>query len=135
MYIQSIDDMLTYGEGIGRSLKGGEVIELQGDIGAGKTTFVRGLARGLDVDEDIASPTFTISRAYSARDGLTLMHYDFYRLHEAGIMAEDIHEAVHDPTIITVVEWGGTVEEVLPVDRMRLQIIATGENEREVTKL
>ena len=125
--------MQQLGQTIGRSLKGGEVIELIGDIGAGKTTLTKGIAEGLDITEPVQSPTFTISRVYQSPGGLTLAHYDFYRLGEAGIMAEEIREATMQPQTVTVVEWAGAVEQVLPADRLTAEIIAIDEQSRRVT--
>ena len=110
--------MKALGRAIGQALAGGEVIELIGDVGAGKTTLTKGLAEGLAITEPIQSPTFTISRVYDARDGLRLCHYDFYRLGEAGIMGDEISEIMQDGSTITVIEWAGAVNEVLPSDRI-----------------
>ena len=126
-------EMRELGQDIGQQLDGGEVIELVGDVGAGKTTLTKGLAEGLAISEPVQSPTFTISRVYAARDGLHLHHYDFYRLGEAGIMAEDVNEVMHDPAAVTVIEWSGAVSDVLPTDRLQISIQATDENERNVT--
>ncbi len=125
--------MKVYGEKLGRLLKGGEVIELVGDVGAGKTTLVKGLARGLGVDEDVQSPSFTISRVYDGRDGLRLTHYDFYRLTDAGIMAQELAEAVTDPKGIVVIEWAGVVEGVLPASHLTIHITSPSDTTREVT--
>lgn len=125
--------MQRLGRVIGRSLKGGEVIELVGDIGAGKTTLTKGVAKGLDITEPVQSPTFTISRVYQSPGGLTLAHYDFYRLGEAGIMAEEIHEVTMQQQTVTVVEWAGAVEQVLPADRLTARILAIDEQSRRVT--
>ena len=125
--------MKEFGRTIGAALRGGEVLELIGDVGAGKTTLTKGLAEGLAISEPVQSPTFTISRVYAARDGLHLHHYDFYRLGEAGIMAEDVNEVMHDPAAVTVIEWSGAVSDVLPADRLQISIQATDENERNVT--
>ena len=125
--------MKEFGRTIGAALRGGEVLELIGDVGAGKTTLTKGLAEGLAISEPVQSPTFTISRVYAARDGLHLHHYDFYRLGEAGIMAEDVNEVMHDPVAVTVIEWSGAVSDVLPADRLQISIQATDENERNVT--
>lgn len=125
--------MREFGEQLGKRLAGGEMIELVGDVGAGKTTFVKGLAQGLDIDEDVQSPTFTISRVYPARNNLQLSHYDFYRLSEPGILAGELAEVVADPQMITVVEWGEIVSGVLPDDRLTLAISPTSETERRVT--
>lgn len=131
--IQGEADMRAFGAQMGSLLGGGETIELVGDVGAGKTTFVKGLAQGLGIDEDIQSPSFTISRVYDARDGLILAHYDFYRLGEAGILSEDVHESIADPLTVTVIEWAGIVNEVLPQDRIRIEIETTSDTGRELT--
>ena len=113
--------------------RGGEVFELVGDVGAGKTTFVKAFAKGLAIDEDIQSPSFTISREYKTPSGLRLVHYDFYRLDEAGITGLDFAEDVTAADTITMVEWADTVKGVLPenVSRIRLQYVAD-ENMRAV---
>jgi len=121
------------GEKIGRLLSGGETIELSGDVGAGKTTFVKGLALGLDIDEDVQSPSFTISRVYDARDDLQLAHYDFYRLNDAGIMANELTETTMDPQAVTVIEWADIVEGVLPVHRLSIAFAAPTEQSRILT--
>ena len=77
--INSTDGMIKLGYEIGASLLGGEVLELVGDVGAGKTTFTKGLAKGIGVLETVQSPSFTISRVYEG-EKLQLKHYDFYRL-------------------------------------------------------
>ena len=129
--ITSITAMQQLGQTIGRSLRGGEVIELIGDIGAGKTTLTKGVAEGLDITEPVQSPTFTISRVYQSPGGLTLAHYDFYRLGEAGIMGNEISEAVDNDSVV-VVEWAGAVDGDLPEDRLVVKITATSEEERLV---
>lgn len=119
-------------EKLGHLLKGGEVLELVGDVGAGKTTFVKGLALGLAIDEDVQSPSFTISRVYDARDHLQLAHYDFYRLNDAGIMANELHETTQDPQSITVIEWADIVEGVLPKRRLRIAFTSPSETSRSL---
>lgn len=130
--IDSEEVMKKIAWNFGRKVRGGESLELVGDVGAGKTTFTKGLAEGMGIFEAIQSPTFTISRTYEARDGLELRHYDFYRLEQAGIMANELAEAVADPRTVTVVEWGGVAESALPADRLRLEITAVSESGREV---
>jgi tRNA threonylcarbamoyladenosine biosynthesis protein TsaE len=129
--INSEIEMKQLGEEIGHSLKGGEVLELIGDVGAGKTTFTKGLAKGLGVAETVQSPSFTISRMYEAGD-LTLSHYDFYRLNDAGIMAMEIASAVEDAHNITVVEWAESVAEILPESRIKIRILPQSETVRKV---
>lgn len=113
----SLEEMNRFASELGRRCEGGEVLELVGDVGTGKTTFTKGFATGLGVTDDVQSPSFTISRFYAARDGLELHHYDLYRLVEPGIAQYDIAESVGDPKAVTVIEWGETVHGVLPANR------------------
>ena len=106
--------MTALGQRLGGRFRGGELIELIGDVGAGKTTLVKGMGAGLAVDDDVQSPSFTISRVYPARDGLALHHYDFYRLQDAGVMRYELTESIQDPQVVTVIEWADTVQDVLP---------------------
>ena len=131
--VQSDQETKDLAEKIGSHLKGGEVFELVGDVGAGKTTFVKGLARGLVVEDDIQSPSFTISRQYEARDGLQLVHYDFYRLTDPGILANEVAEMTQDATTITVIEWADIVEGVLPANRLTINFESPSETVRSIT--
>ena len=125
--------MQAFGERVGAAVRGGDVIELVGDVGAGKTTFVRGLARGMGVDETVQSPSFTISRVYDETPGgLRLAHYDFYRLQDAGIMADELQETTSDSSVVTVIEWADIVAGVLPEDRLTLTIVPPTETTRQV---
>lgn len=123
--------MKQLGEAIGRSVSGSEVLELVGDIGAGKTTLTKGIAQALGINEPVQSPTFTISRVYDSPKGLRLAHYDFYRLGEAGIMGDEIREAADDDSVV-VVEWAGAVDDDLPKDRLVVKITTISEEERLV---
>jgi tRNA threonylcarbamoyladenosine biosynthesis protein TsaE len=107
----------SIGKAIAESLQGGEIIELSSDLGGGKTTLTRGIARGLGVLENITSPTFVVSKVYKG-DSLELHHYDFYRLNEIGIMSEEIKEVLENTKNITVIEWAGDLHESLPQERI-----------------
>lgn len=124
--------MRILGRQLARLLKGGECLELIGDVGAGKTTLVKGIANGLGIDEAVQSPSFTISRVYTA-DSLSLHHYDFYRLPDAGILEYEFAESVSDPTVITIVEWADIVHDILPKARIRITIVPFAETSRRVT--
>jgi tRNA threonylcarbamoyladenosine biosynthesis protein TsaE len=130
--VHSENDMKAFGEKLGAFLTGGEMIELVGDVGAGKTTLAKGIGQGLGVDEDIQSPTFTISRLYVGRDELHLAHYDFYRLQDAGIMADELQETARDPQTVTVIEWAEIVGGVLPTDRLTVRITSPDEHSRRI---
>lgn len=119
---------------MGSQLRGGEIIELRSDLGGGKTTFVRGLVRGAGSQDHVVSPTFTLNRIYRAKN-LSIYHYDFYRLDDAGILADQLAEAVNDDQSVVIVEWAGIVENVLPPDRLsiELQPTANDPDERQIT--
>jgi len=129
--VKNENETKSFGQAIGLALVGGEVIELVGDVGTGKTTLVKGIAVGLGIDEYVQSPSFTINRVYKGRDDLTLSHYDFYRLDDAGIMANELGEEIGKPGIITIIEWGGVVEGVLPTDRLTILITSPSEFARK----
>lgn len=129
--INSTEEMIEFGKEIGSNLEGGSVLELIGDVGAGKTTFTKGLALGLGVLETVQSPTFTISRVYEG-DNLTLSHYDFYRLNDYGIMKMELAENLSNPQNITVVEWAGELADILPEKHLKLIFESVGEDKRLV---
>jgi len=113
-------------------LRGGEVIELISDLGGGKTTFVRGMARGFGSTDKVSSPSFTISKVYKAGKK-QLHHFDFYRLNEAGVVADELAELLGDKNIVVVVEWANIVHGVLPPDRLSITFSTTNENSRQLT--
>lgn len=115
---------------MGERLRGGEVIELVSDVGGGKTTFVKSLAKGFGSTDNVASPSFTISREYRAGDK-TMYHFDFYRLNDPGIVANELAEVVGDEQGVVVVEWADIVEDVLPAEHLTIRIKSTGDTERE----
>lgn len=135
MIIQSENEkqMILFGTSIGNLLHGGEVIELVGDVGSGKTTLTKGIAIGLGVEENIQSPTFTISRVYQGRDNISLAHYDFYRLNDAGIMSNELSEDIEDSTKVTVIEWSELIKGVLPKDRLSIEINTISDNVRKLS--
>jgi tRNA threonylcarbamoyladenosine biosynthesis protein TsaE len=87
------------------------------------------MAVGIGSDDDVASPTFTISRIYYGKDDLSLHHFDFYRLQDPGLVAEELAEATKDPKAIVCVEWAETVRGVLPEDRITIEIKPSSESE------
>lgn len=129
MKIDSEQAMLDYGRSFDAQHK---VIELVGDVGAGKTTFVRGLAKGLGIKEPITSPSFTISKTYAIPGGGNLVHYDFYRLPEPGLMREELEESISNPNNTVVVEWADSIADVLPEDHTKVYIDYLDENSREI---
>lgn len=118
------------GEKMGSQLKGGEVIELIGDVGAGKTTFVRGLARGLGSKDHVSSPTFTIYRVYGG-GRFPLYHYDLYRMQDDLMVRNELAELATHKDAVIIVEWPDQVQAVLPRDHIKIHMDIAGDEERK----
>lgn len=131
MKVNSEAEMLALGRQFAENLSFPAVFELIGDVGAGKTTFTRGLAAGLGVQGAVTSPSFTISKRYAFSDGI-LIHYDFYRLDDPGIMREELSEALALPNSVIIVEWGGDVADLLPAHKTRIEFALTPDGGREL---
>ncbi len=131
MLINSETEMLEFGKKLGAELDAPAVLELLGDVGAGKTTLVRGIAQGLGIEEAVTSPSFTISKEYQGAK-YRLVHYDFYRLGDPGIMSEDLAESIADKNTITIIEWGNSIQDVLPENHKIIEIKYIDENTREL---
>ena len=129
--------MIEFGKKLAGILNFPAVIELVGDVGAGKTTITKGLAKGFGIEEEITSPTFTLSKHYYfTHNGKnrSLVHYDFYRLQDPGIMSEDLLENIADPDTITVIEWGDSVSDLLPADHFRFFITINDDGTRSIER-
>ncbi|MCK6255307.1 tRNA (adenosine(37)-N6)-threonylcarbamoyltransferase complex ATPase subunit type 1 TsaE [Fictibacillus sp. KIGAM418] len=115
-------------EKLGTLLGPGDVLTLEGDLGAGKTTFTKGLAKGLGVKRVVNSPTFTIIKEYKGR--LPFYHMDVYRLEDSD---EDLgFEEYFEGEGVTVVEWAQFIADRLPEDRLNIVIRRTGDEKREL---
>ncbi|MBQ3475998.1 tRNA (adenosine(37)-N6)-threonylcarbamoyltransferase complex ATPase subunit type 1 TsaE [Candidatus Saccharibacteria bacterium] len=135
MKITSEQEMIKFGEEFATSLlkpNSPSVIELIGDVGAGKTTFVRGLAKGLGIKEPITSPSFTISKSYALPNNRYLVHYDFYRLGDPGLMVENFYENISNSNNIVLIEWGESVKNLLPDNHIAITINYNDDNTRKV---
>lgn len=102
-------------------------------MGGGKTTFVKGLARGFGSKDRVASPTFTLNKIYKGQKG-EIHHFDFYRLRKPGVLADQLDESLNDPKVVTVVEWSDIVKDVLPTNRLAIEFQprATDPDERQI---
>ena len=127
IFVESSRETEDLAEKIGGQLSGSECIELVSDLGGGKTTFTRGLVRGMGIIDNVSSPTFTIGKQYS-NDNLTCYHFDFYRLQEPGVVAEELAESINNPKGVIVVEWADSVVDVLPKNRMVIRINKVADN-------
>lgn len=98
----------------------GDVIALSGELGAGKTCFVQGAARGLGVQDTVTSPTFVLVRSYRGR--VPVVHVDVYRLQRLQDVLE-LGDDVFAPDAVTFVEWGDAITSLLPEDRLDVEIV------------
>lgn len=130
---ESHDSLQTeqYAEQMGTLLRGGEIIQLIGDVGAGKTTFVRGLARGMGSEDRVSSPTFTVSNVYQSKK-LTMHHYDFYRIDDITVIQAELGEVIAEARTVIVLEWADAVEQVLPDGHITIRFATSDENDRSL---
>ena len=134
MILKSEEEMIKFGMEIGKTISAPFCIELVGDVGTGKTTITKGIAKGLGVSEEVTSPSFMISKRYETEKG-QLVHYDFYRLSEPGIMSEDLAENLSDENTVTVIEWADSVADLLPENHVKYEIKLLDDGSREVRKI
>ena len=128
--IFSSDQMNEFGLKIASKVPNGVVIALLGDLGVGKTTLVRGVARGLHINEVVQSPTFNIMKLYLKGDR-PLIHIDAYRL--ADINTDiGLDEYIGYETGITMIEWPLFIKNLLPENTLYIDIKSTGENSRHI---
>jgi tRNA threonylcarbamoyladenosine biosynthesis protein TsaE len=128
------DDTERIGEFLGALINSPEVIELRADLGGGKTTFTKGLVRGLGSKDRVGSPTFTLNKIYKA-DHVEIHHFDFYRLNAPGVVSDQLEESLQNSRVVTIVEWADIVKGVLPENRITIEFkpVADNEDERVVT--
>jgi tRNA threonylcarbamoyladenosine biosynthesis protein TsaE len=130
--LADLDATLAAGRALGRVLVAGDVIALCGDLGAGKTSLVRGVALGAGVDEAVvASPTFALIHVYPGRVSLT--HVDLYRIERAAELDElGLDELIDRGDSATLIEWADRFPQVLPVDHLRIELWHDGPGRRLV---
>lgn len=127
---ESADQTMQFASVLAHKLQGGEIIELIGDVGAGKTTFTKGLVAGLESISDVTSPTFSISNVYD--DGLLpVYHFDFYRLdnNDEMIKHELVETVEHDNAVI-ILEWAQAMRNVLDRESIKITIEAPDVDQR-----
>ncbi|MFH1175592.1 MAG: tRNA (adenosine(37)-N6)-threonylcarbamoyltransferase complex ATPase subunit type 1 TsaE [bacterium] len=116
-----------------KTLKGGEIFIFSGDLGAGKTTFIQGLAEGLGVKENLTSPTFVLMKIYKGKGSLKLVHIDCYRIGSGATMSSlGLDEIFEDKNNIAVVEWGERIADILPNDVAKIEFKHLSKNQRVI---
>jgi tRNA threonylcarbamoyladenosine biosynthesis protein TsaE len=128
-------ETFNLGKQIGAQLRGGEILLLDGPLGAGKTVLVKGIAAALAIDpEEVTSPSFTLVNPYAGR--LPLFHIDLYRLNQgaAAAHAVDLEELLTDESAVVVIEWAERLGHYpLPANVWRIAIAGDGESRRSIS--
>ena len=126
-------DTFDLGEKLGESLQGGEVILLEGSLGAGKTLLTKGILSALDFDVDeVTSPSFTLVNRYDAR--LTVYHLDLWRIEENAAFAVGLDEILEDESAVIIIEWPERLKDFsFPQKTVRVKIEGDGDDERKIT--
>lgn len=131
---ESEEETRTLGAVLGRVLRPGDVVALHGNLGAGKTRFVQGIARGMGIERPVTSPTFILMNVYRAPDGRVLCHVDSYRLRDP---VEEGYQMGLDQQLrgrdVCVVEWAERVRELLPADHLWVHIASVDDETRRIT--
>ncbi|NQT95892.1 MAG: tRNA (adenosine(37)-N6)-threonylcarbamoyltransferase complex ATPase subunit type 1 TsaE [Candidatus Omnitrophica bacterium] len=132
MITKTTEETKRMGERLAKLFKGGEVIALSGELGSGKTTFTKGIARGLGVKdpEYVNSPSFVLIKEYKGK--LNLYHFDLYRLDNLGdIEYIGIQEYLDDNGVV-VIEWAEKLQSLLPKEHIKISISIMGNNKRRL---
>lgn len=118
--LKNKEDTEKFGIRLGKILKGGDVISLTGDLGAGKTTLTKSIGKGLDVKDYITSPTFALINEYRGR--VDLYHFDVYRLDDIESLYDLGYEDYFYSDGVTIVEWGDKIKTLLPENTINIHI-------------
>ncbi len=136
---ESVEQTMKLGEAIGELCQPGDVLTLDGELGAGKTQFVRGLAQGLGLDPaEVSSPTFVILHEYRRDDiedstASVLLHMDAYRITGPDDLASVGFDDEAMADAVSVIEWADRVSDILPADRLELRLEHAENNTRKIT--
>lgn len=124
----SLKETNSYGFKLGSQLKGGELIQLVGDVGAGKTAFVRSLVHGAGSKDNVSSPTFTICNTYYGK--FQIHHCDFYRLHSDQLIDKELEELIDGKAVI-VLEWAENIKPLTDVPFITIKILVEANDARK----
>lgn len=130
----SEEETENIGKSLAMSLSKGDSVLLRGNLGAGKTVFSRGFARGLGITEPVSSPTYTIVQEYELPDGGRLYHLDLYRISGVNAaLAFGVDEFLDDPQGISLIEWPDRIDGILPENAICVEIEHLSDSERRLT--
>lgn len=117
------------------NLKGNEILCFSGELGAGKTTFIQGLTRGLEITENITSPTFVIFKKYKTKNNLEFYHFDLYRIQDPQeILDLGFTEIINNKKNITAIEWSEKIKDLIPLKNViYIKLEYIDKNQRKIT--
>lgn len=128
----SPEETIAFAEKVGRLLRGGDVVAYRGGLGAGKTTFTRGLSLGMGLGDDVTSPTFALVNEYRG-EKLSFIHFDMYRINGgADLETTGFYDYMDEYTVIAV-EWSENIADALPKDCIYIDIKRVDDNTRTIT--
>ena len=126
----TVEETIELGKKIGRSLKPGDIVCIDGDLGSGKTHLTKGIALGLGIDEHITSPTFNIVNEYEGR--IKLYHFDVYRVNDPDEIAAIGFDEYIFSDAASVIEWSDYIKELIPDDHIQINIANESETRRNI---
>lgn len=129
---RSIEETIKLGKEIGNKLRSHDVLALTGPLGAGKTTLIQGIAKGLKVKDYVASPSFTLINEYKGK--IPLYHIDLYRLDNSDQIKDLGIDEYFDKEGVVVIEWAEKIHELLPENTQRINIEVIDENTRNIQR-
>jgi tRNA threonylcarbamoyladenosine biosynthesis protein TsaE len=126
----TVEETIELGKKIGRDLKPGDIVCIDGDLGSGKTHLTKGIALGLDIDEHITSPTFNIVNEYEGR--IKLYHFDVYRVNDPDEIAAIGFDEYIFSDAVSVIEWSDYIKVLIPEDHIQIIIANESETRRNI---
>lgn len=127
------EETISLAKRIGTLLRAGDCIAYYGDLGAGKTTFTRGLAVGMGLPDEVSSPTFSIVNEYHGKGAISLYHFDMYRIQNSDeLETTGFYDYPMDESVFAV-EWSENIEDAFPKDIIRIQIDRIDDDTRKIT--
>ena len=128
--IKSLDELRVFAYNYANTICLGDCVLLNGDLGAGKTTFAKYVFEALGVKEIVSSPTSAILKTYHGK--FTINHFDMYRITEEEAVEAGFDEVLSDRSTVTFIEWSENCASILPNNTRKINIVVTGENTREI---
>jgi tRNA threonylcarbamoyladenosine biosynthesis protein TsaE len=132
MITESTKETKKLGKLLAEELQGGEVLCLDGELGAGKTTFTQGLLQGLKIKGPYTSPTFVIMKEYKLKGSMTVYHIDAYRIGPDDLLGLGWKEIITNKQAITIIEWSNRVKKILPKKCLKITFSWLDKNKRQI---